>query len=286
MLDFLQNVREILRWQDLADILLVCVIVYRVLLLIRGTRAVQMLTGFGIILIFYYLSERLRFHTLHTILVEFFNNLILILIIVFQDEIRKALTQVGRNPFFTSTNTIEEVAIIEEICQAAAVLASQRVGALIVLERETGLKNYIEGGTLIDSKVTTDLITSIFHPTSPIHDGALIIRNSRIASAGCLLPISRDPTVNKQLGTRHRAALGLTHETDAVVIVVSEERGQISLVHHGILLQDLDVNGLRQQLLELLGLKKYEANEPATARAERRSRKKSTDSSDDDPETK
>ncbi len=284
MLDFLQNVREILRWQDLVDILLGCVIVYRVLLLIRGTRAVQMLTGFGIILIFYYLSERLRFHTLHTILVEFFNNLILILIIVFQDEIRKALTQVGRNPFFTSTNTIEEVAIIEEICQAAAVLASQRVGALIVLERETGLKNYIEGGTLIDSKVTTDLITSVFHPTSPIHDGALIIRNSRIASAGCLLPISRDPTVNKQLGTRHRAALGLTHETDAVVIVVSEERGQISLVHHGILLQDLDVNGLRQQLLELLGLKKYEAKAPEPARAERRSKGKK--SSSEDSETK
>lgn len=284
MVDFLQNVREILRWQDLADILLVCVIVYRVLLLIRGTRAVQMLTGFGIILIFYYLSERLRFHTLHTILVEFFNNLILILIIVFQDEIRKALTQVGRNPFFTSTNTIEEVAIIEEICQAAAVLAQQRVGALVVLERETGLKNYIEGGTPIDSKVTTDLITSIFHPTSPIHDGALIIRNSRIASAGCLLPISRDPNVNKQLGTRHRAALGLTHETDAVVIVVSEERGQISLVHHGILLQDLEVNGLRQQLLELLGLKKFEAKSPEALRAERR--RKDDKKIDEDPKTK
>ena len=280
MLDFLQNVREILRWQDLTDILLVCVIVYRVLLLIRGTRAVQMLTGFGIILIFYYLSERLRFHTLHTILVEFFNNLILILIIVFQDEIRKALTQVGRNPFFTSTNTIEEVAMIEDICQAAAILASQRVGALVVLERETGLKNYIEGGTLIDSRVSTDLITSIFHPTSPIHDGALIIRNSRIASAGCLLPISRDPTVNKQLGTRHRAALGLTHETDAVVIVVSEERGQISLVHHGILLQDLDVNGLRQQLLELLGLREYEAPVPETVRAERRIKDKKKSSED------
>src|SRR6202023_1070779 len=130
MLEFLSNVREIVRWQDLVDILLVCIIVYRVLLLIRGTRA---------------------------ILVEFFNNLILILIIVFQDEIRKALTQVGRNPFFTTTNTIEEVAIIEDICQAAALLAQQNVGALIVLERETGLKNYIEAGTILDSKVSADL---------------------------------------------------------------------------------------------------------------------------------
>lgn len=269
MLEFLSNVREIVRWQDLVDILLVCIIVYRVLLLIRGTRAVQMLTGFGIILIFYYLAERLKFHTLHTILVEFFNNLILILIIVFQDEIRKALTQVGRNPFFTTTNTIEEVAIIEDICQAAALLAQQRVGALIVLERETGLKNYIEAGTILDSKVSTDLIVSIFHPSSPIHDGALIIRNSRVSSAGCLLPISRDPGVNKELGTRHRAALGLTHETDAVVIVVSEERGEISLVHHGTMVRDLDVNGLRQQLLELLGLRKFESRYHEKVRGEK-----------------
>ena len=258
MLEFLTNVSEIVRWQDLVDILLVCIIVYRVLLLIRGTRAVQMLTGFGIILIFYYLAERLKFYTLHTILQEFFNNLIIILIIVFQDEIRKALTQVGRNPFFTTTNTIEEVAIIEEICQAASGLAHSRVGALIVLERETGLKNYIEAGTVLDSKVTADLIVSIFHPSSPIHDGAVIIRNSRISSAGCLLPISRDPAINKELGTRHRAALGLTHETDAVVIVVSEERGEISLVHHGTMIRDLDVNSLRHQLLELLGLRKFE----------------------------
>lgn len=258
MLDFLSNIREIVRWQDLVDILLVCIIVYRVLLLIRGTRAVQMLTGFGIILIFYYLSERLKFHTLHTILIEFFNNLIIILIIVFQDEIRKALTQVGRNPFFTSTNTIEEVAIIEEICQAAHQLAEQRVGALIVLERETGLKNYIEAGTQVDSKVTADLIVSIFHPTSPIHDGAVIVRNSRISSAGCLLPISRDPAINKELGTRHRAALGLTQETDAVVVVVSEERGEMSVVHHGTMMRDLDLSGMRNQLLQLLGLRKFE----------------------------
>lgn len=259
MFEFLANVREIVRWQDLVDILLVCVIVYRVLLLIRGTRAVQMLTGFGIILIFYYLAERLKFHTLHTILVEFFNNLFLILIIVFQDEMRKALTQVGRNPFFTSANTIEEVGIIEELCQAAAALAHQRVGALIVIERETGLKNYIEAGTQLDSKVSVDLIVSIFQPDSPIHDGAVIIRNARISSAGCLLPISRDPAINKEFGTRHRAALGLTHETDAVVIVVSEERGEISLVHHGTLIRDLDSNSLRQQLLDQLGLRKFEA---------------------------
>jgi diadenylate cyclase len=256
---FLINIREVLRWEDLVDILLVCIIVYRVLLLIRGTRAVQMLTGFGIILIAYYLSERFRFHTLHTILVEFFNNLILILIIVFQEEIRKALTQVGRNPFFTSTNTIEEVSIIEELCQAAHMLAQQNVGALIVLERETGLKNYVEAGTVLDAKVTADLIVSIFHPSSPVHDGAIIIRNSRISSAGCLLPISRDPQLRKELGTRHRAALGLTHETDAVVIVVSEERGEVSLVHHGTMFRDLDINKLRQELLNLFGLRKYEA---------------------------
>jgi diadenylate cyclase len=218
-----------------------------------------MLTGFGIIVIAYYVSDRFKLHTVHTILVEFFNNLILILIIVFQDEIRKALTQVGRNPFFSTTNTIEEVAVIEEICQSAHLLAKQQIGALIVLERETGLKNYIEAGTVLDSKVTADLIVSIFHPSSPIHDGAIIIRNSRISSAGCLLPISRDPGVHKELGTRHRAALGLTHETDAVVLVVSEERAEISLAHHGVLIRELELNSLRQQLLELLGLRKYDS---------------------------
>jgi len=262
LLEFIQNVRAILLWQDLIDILLVCFIVYRILLLIRGTRAVQMLTGFGIILILYFVSERFRLVTLHTILVEFFNNLILVLIIVFQDEIRKALTQVGRNPFFSSTNTIEEVSIVEELCQSAALLAQQRVGALIVLERETGLKNYVEAGTLIDSRVSADLIVSIFHPTSPIHDGAVIIRNSRVSSAGCLLPISRDPTIQKEFGTRHRAAIGLTHETDALVIVVSEERGEVSLVHHGTMLRDLDLNGLRHHLLEQLGLRKFEQRHP------------------------
>ena len=234
------------------DILLVCFIVYRVLLLIRGTRAVQMLTGFGIILIFYYLSEKMRFHTLHTILVEFFNNLILILIIVFQDEIRKALTQVGRNPFFTSTNSIEEVAIIEDICQAAAVLAHQRVGALIVLERETGLKNYVEAGTVLDSQVSTDLITSIFQPSSPIHDGAVIIQQGRVAAAGVFLPLTANPSVSKALGTRHRAAIGVTEEVDAVAVVVSEETGKVSLVVDGQITRDLDPPTLRKVLTSLV----------------------------------
>lgn len=258
MFEYLTTLRQIIRWQDVVDILLVTVIIYRILLLIHGTRAVQMLTGFAIILIFYYVAKLFNLYTLRTILVEFFNNLILILIIVFQDEIRKALTQVGRNPFFTTTNTIEEVSIIEEICLSATQLAAHKVGALIVLERETGLKNYIEAGTSLDSKVSADLLISIFHPTSPIHDGAVIIRNSRISSAGCLLPISKDPALQKEFGTRHRAAIGLTQETDAVVIVVSEERGEISVVHHGALFRDLDGKSLKHRLLELLGIRKYE----------------------------
>jgi uncharacterized protein (TIGR00159 family) len=256
MFEYLNNLRQILRWQDIIDIFLVCIIIYRILLLIHGTRAVQMLTGFAVILIFYYISKVFNLYTVRTILVEFFNNLILILIIVFQDEIRKALTQVGRNPFFTSTNTIEEVSIIEEICSAAATLSQQKVGALIVIERETGLKNYIEAGTVVDSKVSSDLLVSIFHPSSPIHDGAVIIRASRISSAGCLLPISKDPALQKEFGTRHRAAIGLTLETDAVVVVVSEERGEISIVDHGNVNRDLSSEGLKNKLLELLGIKR------------------------------
>lgn len=258
---FITNIRDIVRWNDMIDILLVTIVVYRILLLIRGTRAVQMLTGFGIILMGYFISQKLQLHTLHTLLDQFFSNLIFILIIVFQDEIRKALTQVGRNPFFTSTNTVEELSIVEEICQAAQTLATQRLGALIVIERETGLKNYIEAGVSLDSKVSADLIISVFQTASPIHDGALIIRNARISSAGCLLPLSRDSALKKEFGTRHRAALGLTHETDAVVVVVSEERAEISLAHHGKMERYLNTESLRKHLLDLLDLSKYEARE-------------------------
>jgi len=133
------------------------------------------------------------------------------------------------------------------------------VGALIVMERETGLKNYIEAGTIVDSKPSADLMVSLFHPSAPVHDGAIIIRNDRISSAGCLLPIARDPSINKEFGTRHRAALGLTHETDAVVIVISEERGEISIVRHGSISRDLKPAELRKQLLDVLGLRKFEA---------------------------
>lgn len=258
---FIGNIRDIVRWNDMIDILLVTIVVYRILLLIRGTRAVQMLTGFGIILMGYFLSQKLQLHTLHTLLDQFFSNLIFILIIVFQEEIRKALTQVGRNPFFTSTNTIEELSIVEEICQAAQTLATQRLGALIVIERETGLKNYIEAGVPLDSKVSADLMISVFQTASPIHDGALIIRNARISSAGCLLPLSRDSALKKEFGTRHRAALGLTHETDAVVVVVSEERAEISLAHHGKMERYLNTESLRKHLLDLLDLSKYEVRE-------------------------
>lgn len=257
---FIGNIREIVRWNDMVDILLVTVVVYRVLLLIRGTRAVQMLTGFGIILMGYFLSQKLQLHTLHTLLDQFFSNLIFILIIVFQEEIRKALTQVGRNPFFTSTNTIEEISIVDEICQGVQTLAVQRLGALVVIERETGLKNYIEAGVPLDSKVSADLLISIFQNASPIHDGAVIIRNARISSAGCLLPLSRDSAVKKEFGTRHRAALGLTQETDAVVVVVSEERAEISLAHQGKMERYLNTESLRKHLLDLLDLSKYESS--------------------------
>jgi len=221
---------------------------------------VQMLTGFGIILMGYFLSQKLQLHTLHTLLDQFFSNLIFILIIVFQEEIRKALTQVGRNPFFTSTNTIEEISIVDEICQGVQTLAVQRLGALVVIERETGLKNYIEAGVPLDSKVSADLLISIFQNASPIHDGAVIIRNARISSAGCLLPLSRDSAVKKEFGTRHRAALGLTQETDAVVVVVSEERAEISLAHQGKMERYLNTESLRKHLLDLLDLSKYESS--------------------------
>lgn len=252
LINHLENLRQIIRWHDIVDILIVSVFIYRLLILIRGTRAVQMLTGLGIVLILYSSSEWLKLHTIHTILVQFFNNLIIILIIVFQDEIKKALTQVGRNPFFASSVNAEQITVVDDICDAASRLAPRHIGALIVIERETGLKNYIEAGTTLDALISSDLIVTIFQPVSPIHDGAIIIRDSRLSSAGCLLPISRDPALDKELGTRHRAALGLTLETDAVVIVVSEERGEISLAHQGKLKRNLDKVQLKKYLTEIL----------------------------------
>jgi uncharacterized protein (TIGR00159 family) len=237
------------------DLVLVWYLVYRVLLLIRGTKTVQVLVGLILIIIGFALSNLLGLMTLNWIFNNFVNAFIFILIVVFQHDIRRGLSRMGRNPFFHGISTLEEVFFIEEMVKAATLLSNKRIGALIVVEREADLTDYTEEGTAIDAKVSRELIMSLMHTTSPIHDGAIIVQNGRLAFAGCFLPLSQNPRLSRELGTRHRAALGLSEETDAVVVVVSEETGKISLVMNGQITRDLDSNTLKKVLQNSLGMK-------------------------------
>lgn len=216
----------------------------------------QMLTGLGILAIGFFLSSALELFTTHWLLSHFFDYLVLIVIVLFQDDLRRALTHVGKNPFFSSQSSVEERAMIDEIARAATRLAKERMGALIVLERETGLKNFIETGSKLDSQVKAELLYSIFTPTSPIHDGAVIITGGRLAAAGCFLPLSKDPTIDKKYGTRHRAAIGITEDSDAIVVLVSEEAGEAHLVKNGKLVTNLSEQEISDSLAALLDLTK------------------------------
>jgi len=227
MINFLSS----LRWQDIIDILIVTVIIYRIILLIRGTRAVQMLFGIVVITIIYFISRELDLLTLNFLLRTFLSSILLIVIIVFQRDIRRVLTQVGKTPFQTQHEMVTED--LNEIVKATTHMARRRIGAIIAIERKTGLRDYLESGHSIDAKVSRELLISIFLPTSPIHDGSVVIYNGRIHSAACLLPLSKNPYIAKRYGTRHRAAIGLSEETDAVLIVVSEETSEISLAING-----------------------------------------------------
>ena len=250
------EVLKSLRWQDVVDILLVSFIIYRIMLIIKGTRAAQMLMGIGVLIMIYFGAREMEFMTLYWLLGTFLSSIFLIIIIVFQRDIRRALTQVGQTPFTKST---EETALsIDEIVQASTYLAARKIGALIVIERETGLKDYIESSHPIDAKLTMELLVSLFYTSSPLHDGGVIICKDRILTARSVLPLTKNPYISKKLGTRHRAAIGISEETDAVVIVVSEETKQISLVLHGGITSGLDSSSLRSRLEAILTPKEFD----------------------------
>ncbi len=254
---FVENISWILsqvRIWDLVDMFLVWLIVYRILLLIRQTRAIQMLSGLGILAITYVSSTWFDLFTIKWLLENFFDNLFVIVVVLFQNEIRKALAHIGRNPFFSGVSAVEETQVIEEISKCAIQLAQKGCGALIVIEREMGLEEFVEVGTHLDASVSAELLNSIFMPVSPLHDGAVIVRGGRLRAAGCFLPLTKSPQIDKNLGTRHRAAIGLTEETDAVVIVVSEENNFVSIVEGGSMSQDLDHPSLRKRLYEAFNM--------------------------------
>lgn len=237
---------------DVADIFLVAFLLYRVLVLIRGTRAMQMGVGLALIFVVYQLSRALGLITVWSMLDTLLTYLVLIVVVIFQNDIRRALMRMGRRPFFRSSSE-RDTWVFEEVVKASQALAQKRVGALIVFERDAALDDFIEPGTSLDALVSKELLYSVFIPSfeNPMHDGAVIIREGRVAQAGAFLPLTASPRVDRAFGTRHRAAIGISEETDAVVVVVSEERGQVSLCFNGNVIQDLDAPSLREALLGL-----------------------------------
>ncbi|MCB9545179.1 MAG: TIGR00159 family protein [Myxococcales bacterium] len=238
------------------DVAIVYYLIYRVLLIIKGTRAVPMLIGLVAIVLLYFFSQEdyVNLPTFNWLLQQFINSLFLIVVVLFQSDIRRALAAFGRTQFLTAFRTGQGAQVIEELVKASDSLARQAIGALVVVEREADLSPYMEDATTLDAKVTKELLYALFVPErqNPLHDGAVVIRQGRVEAAGVFLPMSINPNIARNLGTRHRAALGLSEETDAVVLVVSEERGAVSLAEGGKLEQDLDVDQLRDRLTDLL----------------------------------
>jgi len=254
-------------WADLLDIGIVAVLVYELLLLIRGTRAMQMALSGGFLIGLYFLSRWLGLETVNWLIRNLAGYVVFALIVLLQTDIRRALAHFGRTPFFRhfdrSSSAAEEA--VEELVVAVANLSAHRTGALVVIERQIGLRNYIEGGIPLDATVTSDLLLSIFQPTSPLHDGAAILQGDRVAAAACFLPLSVNPKVSRELGTRHRAAIGLTEENDALAIVVSEETGIVSLALKGGIERGLTSDLLRLRLRSLLGMRRRDVREASPA---------------------
>ena len=244
-------------WWDLLDILLVSVVVYELLKLIRGTRAVQMAIGIAVIVALFYISLGLQLETLNWLIRNVVGYVVFAAIVLLQADIRRALMHLGRAPVFRRFERSDsDDDTIEELVVASSTLASRRTGAIIVVERRIGLRNFIESGIPIEATLTYDLLVAIFQPTSPLHDGAVIIQGDRVAAAACFLPLTVNPRLSRDLGSRHRAALGVTEENDSIAVVVSEETGAISLVIDGAIERNLDADRLRARLKSLVTLRR------------------------------
>jgi diadenylate cyclase len=229
------------------DILLVALIIYEVLVMIRGTRAAPMLAGLAAVGVAFYLARIGELATLNWLVSRLLPYIVFALIVVFQSEIRHVLSDVGRRVSFLRGSAVEGDSY-DDIVLAANLFSQHQTGALIVIEREIGLRTYIESGVAMDARLSYDLLATIFRPSAPLHDGAVIIRKDRLAAAACFLPLSMNPVLSTQLGTRHRAGIGITEETDAIAVIVSEESGAISMAVGGKIERDLTVEQLREHL--------------------------------------
>ena len=250
---FLWNIIHRPTWIDYIDILIIAFLIYRLVTSTRQTRAIQVLKGLAVIIVASYASELMGLTTLNWVLRSILNNGVIALMILFQPELRKALEQIGRTAKLDrSTQRDESQRVVDEITQCLLRLSRRRVGALIVFEQRTGLKDITESsGTEIDSLISAPLLENIFEPNTPLHDGAVIIRGTRIVSAACVLTLSENSSISRDLGTRHRAGLGVSENTDALVLIVSEETGIISMARGGRLTRYLDADSLRKILSEM-----------------------------------
>lgn len=250
---------EILRvesgWEILIAVLdfaIVYFVIYQILLLIKGTRAVQILVGLIVVVAVFFFSKNqfLTLPTTHWFVDKFIANIIIIIVIIFQADIRRALAQFGRTTLFSSGRALEDAPVLEEIIKVSMMLAQRKIGALIAIERNAVLDEVTGEGIRIDAIVSKDVLFSIFLPEhqNPLHDGAVVIQKGRVSAAGCFLPLTNNPNVDKALGTRHRAAIGLSEETDAAVVVVSEETGNVSIAFRDQLYRDLEANEMRDLL--------------------------------------
>jgi diadenylate cyclase len=260
-----------LRWRDVIDIVVVAALIYRVLTLFRGTRAVQITIGLGVVGAAAVVARAFELTSLGWILDHFWSFWVVALLVVFQPELRRALGWIGQASLLQRfTASAEHAQVVEEIARAADSLAARRIGALMVVERATGLRQLAELGVALDALVSSDLLTSLFLPYSPLHDGAVIIQGGRVVAAGCFLPLSRNTQLGRTLGTRHRAALGIAEETDAIALTVSEETGGISIAVSGRIEPVADADALRHRLNELLGVPEGRSGEHVGLRALRR----------------
>jgi diadenylate cyclase len=249
-------------WVDAIDILLVSFLIYKLLELIRGSRAFQMAVGTLMVVILFFFSRWARLETVDWLLRNSLAYIGFAIIVLYQAELRKALAHLGKAPMFRFLGP-HTSSTIDEIVFATTTLARRKTGAILVIERDIGLRSYIEGGVILDAILTYDLLLSIFNPRTPLHDGAVIVQGNRVAAAACFLPLSINPLLSKELGTRHRAALGITEDTDAVAIVVSEETGTISYLEDGNILRGMDGDTLRTKLRQVLAPR---ATKPAQKR--------------------
>lgn len=247
ILDYLAFLR--LDLKDVAEILVVTYLVYRILVAYAGSRAFQVLVGFVVLVGVYAVSQALQLRLLPYLLSQVFTYGAFALIVVFQQELRTALARLGRTRMFRLFAGHEKEEVFEAIVEAADRLARAKIGGIIAIQREVDLSSHVDNGTTLDAAISPELLTTVFSPYSPLHDGAVIVRQDRVASAAAvILRLSQSPLIDRTMGTRHRAAIGLSEETDSLVVVISEETGQISLAHRGLMTRDLRPEELRERL--------------------------------------